>query len=84
MSEKPITIAGAGVSGLTAAINLARSGRSVIVYDKRKTSYAPFFTILSHGDPRAKIGGIYRFSLKHKRVFPFARWYLRSKYKGFF
>lgn len=33
--KKPITVAGAGLSGLTAAINLAKAGQAVKVYEKK-------------------------------------------------
>jgi flavin-dependent dehydrogenase len=34
--QRPVTIAGAGVSGLTAAINLAKAGVEVDVYERKK------------------------------------------------
>ncbi len=34
--DHPLTIAGAGISGLTAAINLAKAGREVHVYERKK------------------------------------------------
>lgn len=36
LAEQGITIVGAGLSGLTAAINLARDGREVTVLEKEK------------------------------------------------
>ncbi len=41
MSE--IRILGAGLSGLSAAINLVKLGRDVVVYEKKKQSQLPAF-----------------------------------------